>query len=68
MAQVVNADTLDAGGPAAPLYLVVEKRLRYLEDALIGVAVVVCEMIRNLVDHKSRAASLHVLTLAFSGR
>ena len=52
VAQVVNADALDAGDPAAPFNLVVEKRLRYLEDALVGVAVVVCEMLRNLVDQK----------------
>ena len=52
VAQVVNADALDAGGPASPLHFVVEKRLRDLEDALVVVAVVVCEMLCNLVDQK----------------
>lgn len=52
MAQVMNADALDAGSPTAPLYLVVEKRLRDLEDALVVVAVVVCEVLRNFVNKK----------------
>ena len=54
VAQVVDADALDAGGPAAPFYLVVEKRLRYLEDALIGVTVVVGEVFRDLVNKEVR--------------
>lgn len=54
VAQVVDADALDAGGPAAPLYLVVEKRLRHLEDALVRGADVVGKMLFNLVDKEVR--------------
>lgn len=54
MAQVMNADALDAGRPAAPLYLVVERRLRDFEDALIGAAVVVGELLRNFANKKLR--------------
>ena len=52
VAQVVNADALDAGGPAAPFYLVVEERLRDFEDALVRVAVVIGDMVSNLVNQE----------------